>query len=137
MNTNGTVRRRTGLWHNEDARRFVSLVATGVLLALLTGADGSEDDYLLSFRESLLSIRLPICIGLMVLVWAVLYLGQRRKISLSPAATGAAFRQRRLEREPAEQESEEGVRQGPEEPEPLGGAHARTVPQGAQDPGVS
>ena len=94
MNTNGTVRRRTGLWHNEDARRFVSLVATGVLLALLTGADGSEDDYLLSFRESLLSIRLPICIGLMVLVWAVLYLGQRRKISLSPAATGAAFRQR-------------------------------------------
>lgn len=94
MKANGTVRRRTSLWHNEDARRLVSLIATGVLVALVTGADGSEDDYLLAFRKSLLSPRLPICVGLAVLLWATFYFGQRGRITLSPAAGGAAFRAR-------------------------------------------
>jgi len=49
----------------------------------------------------------------------------------------AAVRARGLEREPAEQKSEQGVRQRPEEPEPFGGAHDRTVAQAAQGPGVS
>lgn len=94
MSGNGTARRRTGLWHNDDARRFVSLVATGVLVALVTGADGSEDDYLLAFRKSLLSPRLPICVGLAVLLWAALRLGRQRRLAVSPAAGSARVRER-------------------------------------------
>jgi branched-chain amino acid transport system permease protein len=94
VSTNGTVRRRTGLWHNEDARRLVACLATGVLVALVTGADGTEDDYLLAFRKSLLSIRLPICLVLGLLLWTLMYLAGRGRLSGSPAAASETVRAR-------------------------------------------
>lgn len=94
MSTNGTVRRRTGLWHSDDARRFVACLATGVLIALVTGTDGSENDYLLAFRKSLLSVRLPICLAIGALIWVLIYFGRRGGLNVSPASGAEAVRAR-------------------------------------------
>jgi branched-chain amino acid transport system permease protein len=81
----GSVRakRQVGLWYDDRFRRLISCLAAGVGLALVTGATGTQRDYGFGLKHSLLhegrgfvpSGRLVICLGVGVLVWALVTYG--------------------------------------------------------------
>lgn len=98
MSTTPTTRSRgwRALWRDDDARRLVALLATGVLAALVTGEQGNQNDYLASIRGSLTSIRLPICLALAVVLWLTMRYTRRHGAGPASGLTGraAAMRER-------------------------------------------
>ncbi len=107
--TSGTApKRQVGIWYDDRFRRLVSCLFAGVGLALVTGATGTQRDYWFGIKHSLLagghgylpSTRLLICLGVGVLIWALITYGPTLSRLRPAAVRERAARRLGLERPP-------------------------------------
>jgi branched-chain amino acid transport system permease protein len=81
-------RRLTALWQQQEVRRLVGCLLTGLLVAVMTGPSGSESEPTAGIRGSLLDSRVFLYLGLGLAVWLLLTVRERYRERIR-AATGA------------------------------------------------